>query len=65
MTFDELRKMSKWSVKELVKSKTHEAALSYQLTEKNKQTKIAQTQNIDIRMQEYLLEGNKILKCQS
>ena len=44
MTFEELSKMSKWSVKELVKSKTHEAAFSYLLTEKNKQTKISHIQ---------------------
>ena len=40
MTFEELSKMSKWSVNQLVKSKTHEAAFSYLLKEKNKQTKI-------------------------
>ena len=58
MTFEELSKMSKWSVKELVKSKTHEAAFSYLLTEKNKQTKISHIQYSALRMQEYLLEGN-------
>ena len=51
--------MSKWIVKELVKSKTHKAAFSYLLTEKNKQTKISHIQYSDLRMQEYLLEGNK------
>jgi hypothetical protein len=59
MTFEELSKMSKWSVKQLVKSKTHEAAFSYLLKEKNKQTKISHIQYSDLRIQEYLLEGNK------
>jgi hypothetical protein len=59
MTFEELGKMSKWSVKQLVKSKTHKAAFSYLLKEKNKQTKIFHIQYSDLRMQEYLLEGNK------
>ena len=52
MTFEELSKMSKWSVKQLVKSKTHEAAFSCLLTEKNKQTKISHIQYSDLRMQE-------------
>ena len=42
-----------------MKSKTHEAAFSYLLTEKNKQTKISHIQYSDLRMQEYLLEGIK------
>ena len=59
MTFEELSKMSKWGVKQLVKSKTHEAAFCYLLKEKNKQTKISHIQYSALRMQEYLLEGNK------
>ena len=59
MTFEELSKMSKWKVKHLVKSKTHEAAFSYLLKKKNQQTKISHIQYSDLRIQEYLLEGNK------
>ena len=59
ITFDELGKMSKCSVKQLVKSKTHKAAFSYLLKEKNKQSKISLIQYSDLQIQEYLLEGNK------
>ena len=51
--------MSKWSVKQLVKVKTHEAAFSYLLKEKNKQTKISHIHYSDLQIQEYLLEGNR------
>ena len=59
MTFEELSKMSKWGVKQLLKLKTHEAAFCYLLREKNKQPKISHIQHSALRMQEYLLEGNK------
>ena len=59
MTFEELGQMSKWSVKHLVKTKTHEAAFSYLLKEKNKQNKISHIQYSDLQIQDYLLEGNR------
>ena len=62
MTFEELGKLSKWSVKKMVKEKTHEAGFNYLLKEKNKQNKISEIQYSDLEIQEYLLEGNRKTK---
>lgn len=62
MTFEELGKLSKWSVKKMVKEKTHEAGFNYLLKEKNKQNKISEIQYSDLEIQEYLLEGNRNTK---
>ena len=62
LTFEEIREMSNMSFKKLVKQKTEEAGLKYLITEKNKQSKIANLEYCKLEMQEYLLSGNRNTK---
>ena len=59
ITFDQISTMSTWSFKKLVKQKTHEAAFKYLIEEKSKQSKILNVKYEELKIQEYLLEGNK------
>ena len=51
--------MSQNKFKQIVKQKTEVAAFKYLIKEKNKQTKISHLKYSSLKMQEYLLEGNK------
>ena len=59
LSFDEISKMSQNKFKQIVKQKTEVAAFKYLIKEKNKQTKISLLKYSSLKMQEYLLEGNK------
>ena len=57
--FEEIGKMSKWCIQKLVKEKTMEAALKYLKIIQSKQTKIMHLKYDDLKIQEYLLDGNQ------
>ena len=59
LTFDEISKMSKFSFSKLVKQKTEEAGFRYLLGEKSKQSKIMDIEYKSLKIQDYLLDGNK------
>ena len=59
LSFDEISQMSQNKFKQIVKQKTEEAAFKYVIKEKNKQSKISHLKYSSLKMQEYLLEGNK------
>ena len=59
LSFDEITMMSQNKFKQLVKHKTEVAGFNYLIKEKNKQSKIANLKYSSLKMQEYLLEGNK------
>ena len=59
ITFEEIRHMSKFSFKNLVKEKTKEAAFKYLLEEKSKQTNILDLQYDKLEIQEYMSEGSR------
>ena len=52
-----MEKMSQWSSKKLVKSKSKVAGLKYLLAEKSKQTKISHIIYSSLEMQEYFVGG--------
>ena len=62
MTFSEIENMCNWQFKKLVKEKTSLAALSYLISQKNKQTKIKQIRYEKLEIQKYLMDGNKSIK---
>ena len=51
--------MSKFSFKKLVKEKANTAAFKYLLEKKQTQSKISNLNYADLRIQEYLLDGNQ------
>ena len=59
LTFEELGKMSKWSVKKLVNQKIADAAFEYLSEIQLKQSKISHIKYDELCIQEYLLVGNK------
>ena len=59
LTFEELGKMSKWSVKKLVNQKIADAAFEYLSDIQLKQSKISHIKYDELCIQEYLLDGNK------
>ena len=62
LTFENIREMSEYSFKKMVKQKTIDAAFKYLIEQKNKpgkQTKIANLQYNSLCIQEYLLDGNR------
>ena len=59
LTFEELGKMSKWSVKKLVNMKIADAAFKYLSEIQEKQSKISHIKYDELCMQEYLLDGNR------
>ena len=59
LSFEEIGSMSKGNIKKLVKLKTKEAAFQYLTEKKDKQSKISHVNYDELRIQEYLLEGNK------
>jgi hypothetical protein len=59
LTFEELGKMSKWSVKKLVNQKIADAAFEYLSEIQLKQSKISHIKYDELCIQEYLLDGNK------
>ena len=63
-SFEEIERMSQWSYKKLVKSKTKIAGLKYLLEQKGKQTKTIHLNNDVLSIQEYLV-GGFWRKCQS
>ena len=58
MSFEQIGSMSSWKIKKLVKLKTKESAFQYLLEEKQKQSKISHVKYNELRIQEYLFEGN-------
>ena len=61
MTFDQIKEMSEFRFKSIVKQKTVEAAFKYLMDQKNKpgkQTKIDNITYTNLCIQEYLLDGN-------
>ena len=52
-----MEKMTEWSFKRLVKEKTEKAAFKYLLSEKVKQSKIADIEYKNLEIQEYLSSG--------
>ena len=58
LSFEQIRQMSVYKFKKLVKQKTQEAAFEYLIKKKNGQTKIQDVQYSKLEIQEYLLEGN-------
>ena len=66
LSFEELAKMSKWSIKKLVKQQTAKAAFKYLTDIQIKQSKISHIKYDDLQLQEYLLDGNRntdVSKC--
>ena len=59
LTFEELGKMSKWSVKKLVNLKIADAAFKYLSEIQVKQSKISHIKYDELCIQEYLLDGNR------
>ena len=59
LTFEEIRQMSVYKFKKLVKQKTSEAAFEYLIKKKNSQSKIKDLEYRHLEIQEYLLEGNE------
>ena len=59
LTFEQIGLLSPWSIKKLVKEKTTAAAFKYLLEIKNKQTKISHIKYDNLKMQEYLVDGNR------
>ena len=60
LSFADITMMSQNKFKQLVKQKTEVVGFNYLIKEKNKQSKIANLKYSSLKMQEYLLEGNKI-----
>lgn len=61
MTFEEIKQMSEFKFKKMVKQKTMIAAFKYLIEQKNKPGKHTKIKNIEYKqlgIQEYLLEGN-------
>ena len=58
MSFEQIGSMSSWKIKKLVKLKTKESAFQYLLEENQKQSKISHVKYNELRIQEYLVEGN-------
>ena len=58
LSFEQIRQMSVYKFKKLVKQKIQEAAFEYLIKKKNGQTKIQDVQYSKLEIQEYLLEGN-------
>ena len=50
--------MTYWKIKKLVKLKTKESAFKYLMEEKQTQSKISHVKYNELRVQEYLFEGN-------
>ena len=59
LSFEELAKMSKLSIKKLVKQQTTKAAFKYLTDIQIKQSKISHIKYDDLQIQEYLLDGNR------
>ena len=59
LSFEQIRQMSVYKFKKLVKQKTIEAAFEYLIKQKNSQTKFKDIQYSKLEIQEYLLEGNQ------
>ena len=59
LSFKEIEKMSKFSFKKLVKEKAKIAAFKYLLEKKQTQSKLSNLNYADLRIQEYLLDGNQ------
>ena len=59
LSFEELEKMSKWSIRKLVKQQTAKAAFKYLTDIQAKQSKISHIKYDDLKIQEYLLDGNR------
>ena len=57
LTFQEIKEMSEWSFKRLVKNRTKISAFKYLLKEKEKQSKIANIVYEKLEIQEYLNSG--------
>ena len=51
--------MSKWKFSKLVKQRISVAAFDYLIKQKNKQEKIKDIQYSELKLQDYLMEGNK------
>ena len=60
LSFEEIGSMSSWKIMKLVKLKTKESAFKHLLEEKQKQSKISHVKCNELRIQEYLFEGNII-----
>ena len=58
-TFEEIAKMSKFSFKKILKEKTQIAAFKYLNNEKLKQTKILDINYSELKMQDYLADGDR------
>ena len=59
MSFEEIRRISKYTFTKLVKQKVADAGFKYLMTEKNKQSKIMDIKYNNLKIQEYLLDGNR------
>ena len=57
LSFDEIDKISKWSLKKMLKENIARAAFRYLMEEKNKQSKIADLNYFALEMQKYLLNN--------
>lgn len=58
LSLEEIENLSSWRFKRLVKTKTNVAAYKYLIEEKNKQSKICNIQFRDLKIKDYLFEGN-------
>ena len=58
LSFQEIKNMSVWSFKKLVKTKTSAAGLKYLLGQKERQTKTMQIQYDELKIQEYFVDGH-------
>ena len=59
LSFEQIEKLSQWSFKKMVKEKTVQAGFKYLMNEKQKQSKISHIKYDELKIQEYLLDGNK------
>ena len=59
LTFEEIGKMSKFSFKKILKEKIQNAAFKYLNSEKLKQTKILDINYSELKMQDYLADGDR------
>ena len=62
LSFQEMKEMSEWSFKKLVKNRTEKAAFKYLINEKVKQSKIANVQYDRLEIQDYLNSGQCSIK---